>query len=106
MRVKRLLALSVVAAALSVPAMAASTHTISVVDDRFSRTSLTVKKGDTVRWVWKGNRRHNVYQVAGPGHFHSPSQVDGTYRHRFTKRGTYRFQCTFHTPHKMTIKVT
>lgn len=109
---KKLLALAVAAttaAAVAVPALAA-TRTVKVGDNYFLRAgappTITIKKGDTVKWTWVGRSKHNVYQVGGPGHFHSPSQKTGTYKHRFTKRGIYKFQCTFHLPQKMTIKVT
>ena len=80
-----------------------------VADDYFIRKgsppTLVVKKGDTVKWTWSGKNRHNVYQVGGPGHFHSQSQKSGTFKHKFTKRALYKFQCTFHLPMKMNVRV-
>ena len=49
---------------------------------------------------------HNVYQVGGPGHFHSPTHAkSGTFTHTFKVKGTYQFQCTYHLPMKMKVKV-
>lgn len=109
---KKLLAVTAAAtaaAALAVPALAA-TRTVSVNDDYFVRKgstpAVTVHKGDTVKWVWHGKHRHNVFQIGGPGHFHSPTHAKtGTFKHRFTTRGTYVFQCTYHANMKMNVKV-
>lgn len=101
------LALALAAVAFAAPAGAATPAvTVKVKDDVFVKSSVTIEKGETVKWVWKGDDRHNVFQVGGPGHFHSPTQTKGTFTHRFRKAGTYRFQCTYHTPMKMTVKVT
>src|SRR5436190_5293011 len=66
--VKRLLAaLAVVAAcgAVAVPALAA-TRTVTLGDNFFRPKSLTVRKGATVRWVWRGKVLHNVTVKSGP----------------------------------------
>lgn len=111
--VKKLIALAAAgsaAAALAVPSLAATTKTVKVADDYFVRKgatpTVTIRKGDTVRWVWSGRHPHNVFQIKGPGHFHSPTHTrTGVFRHRFTKRGTYLFQCTYHSRMKMYVKV-
>jgi len=94
--VKRLLALTAVAgvaAALAIPALAATTKTDKVTDKGFSPTSITIRKGDSIKWVWVGKKRHQVFQTEGPGHFHYPPQprVKAQFTHRFTKKGTYKF---------------
>ena len=94
------------AAALLLPATALAATRVGVKDDKFSTRSLTISKGTTVRWVWKGHSRHNVTVVAGPRYFRSATKRSGTFTHRFTKRGTYRLLCTVHAPKmKMTITV-
>ena len=106
--VKKLLAIATLAAALGAPAAssAAVTKTVTVKDDAFVKTLVVIHKGDSVKWIWKGKHRHNVYGLAGnPVHFHSPTQAKGSYTKRFKKTGTYRFQCTYHANMKMTVKV-
>lgn len=93
-------------AALAVPGSAAVTKTVSVKDDTFVKDLVVIHKGDSVKWIWKGKHRHNVFGMPGnPVHFHSPSQVKGSYTKRFRKTGTYKFQCTFHAVMKMKVKV-
>jgi plastocyanin len=111
--VKKLLALvatAATAAALAAPAMAA-TKSVKVGDDWFVRAgsstpSVSIRKGDTVKWTWTGKHSHNVFQIGGPGHFHSPTHAkSGTFKHRFTVKGTYLFQCTFHGAMRMKVRV-
>jgi plastocyanin len=105
-RLRRSLAAVSAAALLLVPATAFAATRVRVKDDRFSARSLTISKGATVRWVWKGHSRHNVTEVSGPGYFRSATKRSGTFSHRFTKRGTYRLLCTVHAPKmKMTVTV-
>lgn len=70
----------------------------------FTPSALTIKKGDTVKWSWSGNTPHNV---TGPS-FNSTTATKETYKHRFTKKGTFRVICTIHATkgQKMRIKVT
>jgi plastocyanin len=102
---RRALALTLVALALPASAYAA-TRTVDVKDDFFSKKSLTITKGATVRWVWKGKAPHNVTVAKGPVKFHSPVKTSGGYKHVFKKRGTYKLLCTIHAPDmRMTITV-
>jgi plastocyanin len=93
------------AGALAIPALAATT-TVQVKDNKFAPTSITVKKGTTVKWVWKGKAPHNVTVSKGPAKFRSTTQVKGSYSKKLTKAGTYTILCTIHAPGmKMTVKV-
>jgi len=104
------LALVVVAAAAAfvVPALAASSKTVKVVDTAFNPKTLTVKKGTKVTWKWTGALPHNVTVVSGPTKFHSATQTTGTFAQTLKKPGTYQIVCTIHKAlgMKMTIKVT
>ena len=65
-------------------------------DNYFRPHKITINKGTTVTWNWKGFLQHNVHVKKGPSKFHSRSQVAGTFSHVFTKRGTYHLYCTLH----------
>ena len=108
-----LLATLAVAAALAVPALAA-THTVKIGDNWFiSRSgshSLTVRHGTTIKFVWTGKRAHNVYQLSGPAgtHFHYPrngTKKSGTFKRVFRKRGNYVIVCTIHPGMQMKLHV-
>jgi plastocyanin len=103
-RLRALLALTVVLAAVSSMALAA-TRTVLVKDNYFSAKTLTVNKGSKVTWQWKGFLNHNVSVKSGPVKFHSHTQFRGTYTHTFLRAGTYRLYCTLHPNMKMTVTV-
>jgi len=97
-------ACAVSAALLAIPALAA-TRSVTVKDDRFGPTSLTVTRGTTVKWVWRGHRLHNVAVTSGPARFHSPNKTRGSFSRTLSKKGTYRLLCEFHPFMRMTIRV-
>jgi plastocyanin len=95
---KRLLALTLVAAAVAVfaiPALAA-TKTVSVGDNFFKPTSVTVAGGTKVVWKWTGRNPHNVTVTGGPKKFHSKTQSSGTFTAIPHTKGTYSIICTIH----------
>ena len=98
-------ATAVAAGALAIPALAA-TKTVQVKDNVFVAKKITVSKGTTVKWVWKGKAPHNVKVTRGPVKFGSKTQVKGSYSKKMTHKGTYTIVCTIHAPSmKMTIHV-
>jgi plastocyanin len=98
-------AIAVAAGALAIPALAA-TKTVQVKDDVFVAKKITVSKGTTVKWVWKGKAPHNVKVTKGPAKFGSKTQVKGSFSKKLTKKGTYTILCTIHAPGmKMTVTV-
>jgi plastocyanin len=108
---KRLIALVVavaaVAAAVAVPALAA-TKTVKVGPQiKFGTSSLSIKRGDTVKFQWTGSLPHNVRISKGPqkGTI-SKTRTKGTVSRSFTRAGTYTIVCDIHAPTmKMTVKV-
>jgi plastocyanin len=98
-------AAAMAAGALAVPAFAA-TKTVQVKDNKFAPTSITVSKGTTVKWVWKGKAPHDVTVTKGPAKFKSKIQSKGSFSKKLTKKGTYSIVCTIHAPGmKMTVRV-
>jgi plastocyanin len=78
---------------------------ISIVDDEFQPASITVRRGDTVVWVHRGQRPHGVR--ANDGSFDSTpscSFQDGSgcmrsgdrYSKTFDKPGTFSYFCPVH----------
>ena len=101
-----LAAVSLVAALFAVPALA-RTRSVAVRDNVFSPRSLTIKRNDTIVFRWRGDNPHNVVARPGsPQRFRSSVKRSGTYRKKFTRRGTYRIVCTIHAPNmRMTVRV-
>ena len=99
----------VLALVLAAPAGAA-TKNVRVDDDYFVRTgnppTVSVTKGTTVKWNWRGSRQHNVVVQSGPTSFQSALKRSGSYRKKMKRVGTYRLICSIHAPDMaMTLKV-
>jgi plastocyanin len=95
------------AGVLAGPSLAGSTtKTVKVKDNVFSPTSITVKRGTKVKWVWKGSAPHNVTVTKGPVRFSSKTKTSGSFSKTLKRKGTYKIVCTIHAPGmKMTIHV-
>lgn len=78
------------------PAAAQTTHVVTVGDNFFNPSNLTIQAGDTVEWRnASGGNTHNV--SANNGSFTSPSGSSFTYSQTFNTAGsTVNYRCTFH----------
>jgi plastocyanin len=96
------------AALMAIPAFGA-TRTVALRDNVFSPRSITIKRGDTLRFVWRGNNPHNIRTTRRPrggNRITVAPKSSGSYRKRMTRRGTYRLLCTIHAPNmRMTVRV-
>jgi len=105
------LVLAIAATAMSVTSAVGATHAakakiVTVDDDFYSPTKLTIKKGSTVRWVWQNGGTNDPHTVTeNHGRFSSHEMMSGSYAHRFTKVGSYVIFCEVH-PDEMRIRVT
>jgi plastocyanin len=124
-RTLKLVAVAVVALALSGAAAAAANapqkprskpKEVSVADFYFGPEKLTLKKGQSVDWVWaEGNTYpHDVHLKSGPKGLKEKTSystkttavTDAEFEKTFTTPGTYKFICTIHpTQMHMTIVV-
>jgi plastocyanin len=97
-RLIALLAVAAAAAALAVPAFAA-TRTVNVGPRfRFGPQALTIHRGDSIRFVWRGRLFHDVVRRRGPAFRNIGLRRRGTFVRRFTRRGTYLLICRIHQP--------
>jgi plastocyanin len=103
-----LAAVPVVSAAVAIPALAA-TKTVKVGDNYFVRSSgvptVTVQKGDTVRWSFQGKRPHNVDVKSGPVKFKSKTMTKGSFSKKMTRAGLYTIYCEIHGPSDQSMKL-
>jgi plastocyanin len=83
------------AATIAVPALGA-TKTVTVNDDFFKPTKVTVAAGTKVVWKWTGHDPHNVTVRRGPRKFHSRTQTKGSFAATPHAKGTYSIVCTVH----------
>lgn len=84
-------------AAPSTGAREAATKTVVLKDIEFKPATRSVKRGEQVTWSWRdGDTPHNVASRGSKKFKSSPTKTQGTYRVRFTRKGTYRYVCTIH----------
>jgi adhesin/invasin len=73
---------------------------VSVINNAFSPSAITITAGTTVTWTWASTARdHNVSpDPAGSEPERSGGLIDGpaTYSYQFNTPGTYRYYCEFH----------
>jgi plastocyanin len=111
-----LLGAAAIAAAPTVAVAASSskakTRKVSVNDNYYGPSKLTVHVGDSVDWVWSEDAadEHDVDVKSAPKgvkKFQSDVLTAGEhFKRKLTKPGTYRIICTFHEEEmKMTITV-
>ena len=104
-RIGFLSALAVAAGALPAAAFggagAARAHTVILHELRFHPGTLSIRRGDSVTWVWRDQVEHNVTFHG----FHSRTQEHGTYTVRFNRAGTFSYHCTIHVEEGMRGKI-
>ena len=96
----KIFALTAAVLAVAAATALAATKSVTVGDNYFVRSSgvptVTVKKNDYVKWIWRGDSSHNVVVTKGPVKFNSPVKTSGSYRKKMTRKGTYTIVCTIH----------
>lgn len=115
-RIARLLAVACTLVALLAPATVAnagtdasasasgrSTARVRMVDgNRFRPATLTIDRGDAVRWVNRDNVAHTTTSDSWNSGTMSPGE---TFRRRFRRAGTFAYRCTIHPTMRGTIVV-
>lgn len=97
-----------IAAGIAVPALAA-TKSVKIGDNYYVKDggvpTVTVKKGDTVKWNFTGEKPHNVKVKSGPVKFTSKTMKSGSYSKKVTRAGLYTIFCTIHGQSDQSMKL-
>lgn len=101
-------AVAAAAGIAAIPAFAA-TKTVNLVsspDDKFSPSSITVKKNDRVKFVWKSGT-HDVVDSDGKNKPWKDIGIrsGGSVTRKAAKKGTFRLECTLHSGMTFRVKV-
>ncbi len=97
-------AVPVAATAAGGPTATAASARVTVKDNRFSPTRVTIRRGAKVTWSWsrRNGQPHNVTARS----FGSSTRVRGyRYAHRFKRRGSFVIVCTVHSGMSMRVRV-
>ena len=76
-------------------AAAAATVTINIKDYAYSKKSVTVSKGTTIKWVNKDSMKHDVHGGSG-GPRSKLLAKNKSYSWKASKAGTFSYYCTPH----------
>jgi plastocyanin len=92
--VRRSLAVAAVLTAfLAAPAFAQGA--VTIVDNAFQPSTVTIMEGESVTWTHQGNNVHTV--TADDGSFDSGNLASGQqFSHTFDAAGTYAYHCEIH----------
>lgn len=91
--------------AVGVPPAGAATVGVSVRDDFFSPSSVSIARGDTVRWTNSGRDRHTTTGNSPLSLWSAALSPGASYSRAFVGAGTYPYRCTFHSDMRGTVKV-
>ena len=70
-----------------------SSSNVTVGNNFFQPSAITVAPGTTVKWTWAGGVSHDVTFDDGTK---SATQSSGTYSRTFSTAGVYHYHCTIH----------
>jgi plastocyanin len=76
--------------------VSAEQRSVSMVDDEFVPSSITIAVGDGVRWTNDGERPHTVTSLSGPAFDSGIVMPGGDYARTFTSAGTFAYHCFLH----------
>ena len=97
--------LATAAGVAAVPALAATKTVKATSSDRWSPSSVSVKKGTTVKFTWNTSAPHNVRKTSGKGAaLKTGISKKGSGSFKVPAKGTYKFVCDVH-PGTMKITV-
>jgi plastocyanin len=83
---------------------------VTMNENLFAPKSVTVKRGDTVKWTNDDPVGHDVTQTSGPGRKFKSGPAGGlnqddTFTHTFTTTGRFGYVCTVHAGMEGTVVV-
>jgi plastocyanin len=100
------------------PSPEATTHIVEMTDDyEFVPSSLTIKQGDSVKWVMKSPKPHEVAsgtvimtedgrEGVPDGLWQTGKMVSGSFTYTFNSTGTFPYYCDSHVDQGMIGKIT
>lgn len=91
------LALAAAAVPPATGASSPSKASVSLKNIAFTPATVRVRTGGRVTWTWRDpSVFHNIHAIGKPRFPGRTARKTGTYTVRFTKAGTYRYECTLH----------
>ena len=84
----------------------AAEHVVTQKSKKFDQKTITIGKGDSVKFVNNDSITHNVHSRSAPDKFDLGAQKPGTASsHVFDKAGKFKVRCAIHPKMKVTVTV-
>lgn len=97
---------TLVACAVLIAPVQAAEHVVGQKNKQFTTKALTVKVGDTVKFLNEDPFQHNIFSLSETATFDLGSYPKGESRgHTFAKPGTVEVECALHPNMRMTVEV-
>ena len=82
----------------SATAASGATHVVTLKNIAFTPATMRIRVGQKVTWKWADGPYvdHNLHSVGKNRFPGATARKTGIHTVRFTRRGTYRYQCTLH----------
>jgi plastocyanin len=89
------------------PARAAQTWNVTIGDNYFYPSTITINVGDTVTWTNSGSMVHTTTANPGQAEFWDSGGMSGgaTFSHAFTNVGNFTYICQYHAEMQGTVVV-
>jgi plastocyanin len=81
---------------------------VSAMDNYFNPRSVTIEQGEAVKWVWKGDGKHNVVfnkVPSGASKNNVRGRTKGSAVRTLNTVGTYHYECTLYDGMQGTVTV-
>ncbi|CAB4868023.1 unannotated protein [freshwater metagenome] len=92
-------------AAPQAPGRASATSTVKLIDSVMAPSSLTVRRGARVRFVWAGSIAHNLSGPGVPRSYLTARVRARTLTLTLRRKGSLRFLCTLHPGMALRVRV-
>lgn len=87
------------------PPATVQTFAVEISGFAFNPKTITINKGDTIKWTNKDSTNHPIISDTGNEIDSGNLVKDATYSHTFNNTGTYNYHCQIHTSMKGTVIV-
>jgi plastocyanin len=81
----------------------AATKNVAIKDNFFSPSTVTIHKGDKVKWTNQGAVTHTT--TSDTGLWNKTLNAGATFTRTFNQLGTFKYHCNIHPTMKGTVKV-
>lgn len=81
------------------------TITVKLIDSRFTPSALSLRRGDFLRFVWAGQRAHNLIGASVPRSYRAAKRRHPALTLPLKRKGTFLYLCSLHPGMTTSVRV-